>query len=316
MQKNISTATLMVLAACVIWGAQPMFVTFVVREFDPIPLVSIRYFTVGVLMLAFLAYSGEKLLPPRKAWLPLFLMGVFSVGGNNVSQFTGLRYSTVANLTIIASLTPAVTALLSLVLLQERLHKVQWFGIVTSIIGAVYLISKGSLATIVNLSFNFGDILFVVSMVAWALYTILVAYVSKYVSAYSAVAWAGLLGSLTTAAYSVATGQFALPYDLSLLAWGSYFYVIFIGSIVGMICWNKGIRIVGPSQGAVFMNLMPLVGIICGILFLHEKFYPSEAVGGILIIAGVYLTTHYNHVAYKLAKYLVKRRRQKSLTNS
>ena len=126
----------MVLAACVIWGAQPMFVTFVVREFDPIPLVSIRYFTVGVLMLAFLAYSGEKLLPPRKAWLPLFLMGVFSVGGNNVSQFTGLRYSTVANLTIIASLTPAVTALLSLVLLQERLHKVQWFGIVTSIIGA------------------------------------------------------------------------------------------------------------------------------------------------------------------------------------
>ena len=304
MQKKISAATLMVLAACVIWGAQPMFVTFVVREFDPIPLVSIRYFTVGVLMLAFLAYSGEKLLPPRKAWLPLFLMGVFSVGGNNVSQFTGLRYSTVANLTIIASLTPAVTALLSLVLLQERLHKVQWLGIITSIIGAVYLISKGSLVTIVKLSFNFGDILFVVSMVAWALYTILVAYVSKYVSAYSAVAWAGLLGSLTTAAYSVATGQFALPYDLSLLAWGSYFYVIFIGSIVG------------PSQGAVFMNLMPLVGIICGILFLHEKFYPSEAIGGILIIAGVYLTTHYNHVAYKLAKYLVKRRRQKSLTNS
>lgn len=92
--------------------------------------------------------------------------------------------------------------------------------------GAVYLISKGSLSTIINLNFNFGDILFCVSMVAWAFYTILVAQVSKYVSAYSAVAWAGLLGSLTTAAYSILTGQFALPYDLSALAWGSYFYVI------------------------------------------------------------------------------------------
>ena len=40
MPKNISAATLMVLSACIIWGAQPMFVTFVVREFDPIPLVS------------------------------------------------------------------------------------------------------------------------------------------------------------------------------------------------------------------------------------------------------------------------------------
>ena len=125
--------------------------------------------------------------------------------------------------------------------------------------GAVYLISKGSLSTIINLNFNFGDILFCVSMVAWAFYTILVAQVSKYVSAYSAVAWAGLLGSLTTAAYSILTGQFALPYDLSALAWGSYFYVIFIGSLVGMLFWNKGIRVIGPSQAAVFMNLMPLV---------------------------------------------------------
>lgn len=50
MPKNISAATLMVLSACIIWGAQPMFVTFVVREFDPIPLVSIRYFTVGVVL--------------------------------------------------------------------------------------------------------------------------------------------------------------------------------------------------------------------------------------------------------------------------
>ena len=141
-----------------------------------------------------------------------------------------------------------------------------------------------------------------------AFYTILVEQVRKYVSAYSAVAWAGLLGSLTTAAYSILTGQFALPYDLSALAWGSYFYVIFIGSLVGMLFWNKGIRVIGPSQAAVFMNLMPLVGIICGIAFLDESFYTSEAVGGALIIAGVYLTTQYRLLAYKLARYLVKRR--------
>ena len=59
-----------------------------------------------------------------------------------------------------------MTALLSLVLLHERLHKLQWLGIAASIIGAVYLISKGSLSTIINLNFNFGDILFCVSMVA------------------------------------------------------------------------------------------------------------------------------------------------------
>ena len=61
MPKNISAATLMVLSACIIWGrTADVCVTFVVREFDPIPLVSIRYFTVGVVLLAALAYSGEN----------------------------------------------------------------------------------------------------------------------------------------------------------------------------------------------------------------------------------------------------------------
>ena len=55
--------------------------------------------------------------------------------------------------------------------------------------------------------------------------------------------------------------------------------------------------------------------IICGIAFLEESFYTSEAVGGALIIAGVYLTTQYRLLAYKLARYLVKRRRQKSLND-
>ncbi|WP_293726416.1 EamA family transporter [uncultured Phascolarctobacterium sp.] len=70
-------------------------------------------------------------------------------------------------------------------------------------------------------------------------------------------------------------------------------------------------RVIGPSQAAVFMNLMPLVGIICGIAFLDERFYTSEAVGGALIILGVYLTTQYHLLAYKLSKYLVKRRHHK-----
>lgn len=311
MPKNISAATLMVLSACIIWGAQPMFVTFVVREFDPIPLVSIRYFTVGVVLLAALAYSGEKLLPPRKAWLPLFLMGVLSVGGNNVAQFTGLQYSTVANLTIIASLTPAVTALLSLVLLHERLHKLQWLGIAASIIGAVYLISKGSLAAILTLSFNIGDVLFFTSQVAWALYSIIVVRIIDDVSPFAIVAWSGLLGSLTTAAGAAYFGHFELPSLLSPLALGSYLFVIFAGGLIAMIFWNKGTGIVGPSQAAVFMNIMPLVGIICGVLFLDEQLLISQAIGGALILGGVYLTTQYRTVAYRLAKYFTRRQRKR-----
>ena len=78
-----------------------------------------------------------------------------------------------------------------------------------------------------------------------------------------------------------------------------------------MIFWNKGTGIVGPSQAAVFMNIMPLVGIICGVLFLDEQLLISQAIGGVLILGGVYLTTQYRTVAYRLAKYFIRHHRKR-----
>ena len=198
MQTNKLTASALLICTCVIWGIQPMFAKFVVREMSPIPMVSIRYTIVALTLFAMLAWRGEKLLPPRRTWPALFTMGILGVCINNVTQFTGLQYSTVTNFTIIATLTPIVTALLSFVLIHERLHRLQWLGICSSLCGALYLLSNGSLAAILTLSFNIGDVLFFTSQVAWALYSIIVVRIIDDVSPFAIVAWSGLLGSLTT----------------------------------------------------------------------------------------------------------------------
>lgn len=203
-----------------------MFAKFVVREMSPIPMVSIRYTIVALTLFAMLAWRGEKLLPPRRTWPALFTMGILGVCINNVTQFTGLQYSTVTNFTIIATLTPIVTALLSFVLIHERLHRLQWLGICSSLCGALYLLSNGSLAAILTLSFNIGDVLFFTSQVAWALYSIIVVRIIDDVSPFAIVAWSGLLGSLTTAAGAAYFGHFELPSLLSPLALGSYLFVI------------------------------------------------------------------------------------------
>ena len=311
MQTNKLTASALLICTCVIWGIQHMFAKFVVREMSPIPMVSIRYTIVAMTLFAMLAWRGEKLLPPRRTWPALFTMGILGVCINNVTQFTGLQYSTVTNFTIIATLTPIVTALLSFVLIHERLHRLQWLGICSSLCGALYLLSNGSLAAILTLSFNIGDVLFFTSQVAWALYSIIVVRIIDDVSPFAIVAWSGLLGSLTTAAGAAYFGHFELPSLLSPLALGSYLFVIFAGGLIAMIFWNKGTGIVGPSQAAVFMNIMPLVGIVCGILFLDEHFLAAQAVGGVLILSGVYLTTQYRTVAYRLAKYFTRRQRKR-----
>ena len=126
MPKNISAATLMVLSACIIWGAQADVRHFCRPRVRPDP--SGQY----PLFYSRRSAAGSAGLQRRKtaATTQGLAAAVFDGRPQRWRQQCCAIYRpailTVANLTIIASLTPAVTALLSLVLLHERLHKLQW----------------------------------------------------------------------------------------------------------------------------------------------------------------------------------------------
>ena len=295
--KSKTTAQLLIAVACITWGVQPMFVKFVIRELNPVPLVSLRYFIVSIFLFVLLAFRCEKIIPPRSTWSSLVILGFLGVCINNVTQFIGLHYSTVSNFTIIATLNPVVAATLSTILLGERLHRIQWLGIASSLGGALYLLSNGSLQVILNLDFNRGDILFFISQVAWSLYSIVIMRIAGIISPFAIVAWSALIGSTALAVGSFYTGTFILPATLSPLAAWSYAFVIFFGGFVAMVCWNEGTGIIGPSQAAIFMNLLPLIGIVCGVVFLGEEFHIAQCLGAIFILSGVYLATHHYTVA-------------------
>lgn len=306
MQKKSSTAALLIATSCIIWGIQPVFVKYLVKEMNPITVVSFRYVVVSATLFLIMGLRGQIKVPSRDIWLPLIAMGILGTCINNVTQFIGLQYSSVSHSTVISAITPVITALLSYILIKERLHILQCIGIFFSLSGVLYLISQGSLQTIINMDFNPGDILFVVSQTAWALYSIILVRIIDRISALEIVAWSGIVGSIMTGLFGVVTGNFIIPSSLSPLAWLSYMIIIFGGGLLALLFWNKGADVIGPSQASVFMNLMPLAGILSGIIFLGEEFHVSTAIGGSFILGGVYLTTQYKKIIGQLSKLLVK----------
>src|SRR5262249_56150169 len=76
----------------------------------------------------------------------------------------------------------------------------------------------------------------------------------------------------------------------STTAWG---VVIFQGTIgtLSHVWYYRGVRAVGPSVTAIFMNLQPLVGVGLATLLLGERLGLSQLFGAFLILGGVWLTT-------------------------
>lgn len=299
MDKNFSKVYVFLSLAAILWGAQPVVVKGVLKELSPIMITFHRYVGISAILLIILIMNnGRHVLPPARHAFTLILMGVSGITLNNVLQFEGLRYSTVINCTLVSSTTPALTALLTAVFLREQMNAVQWTGMIISLFGVLFLVTHGSIDTIMNLSFNYGDILFFFSQVCWAIYSVLGRKVMAEMSPVATTAWAGLAGAVMTGMLAVWAG-IDLTASVTSTGLASMSYMIIGGGVLAMTWWNRGVKTVGPGQAAIFINIMPLIGMIFAVIFLGEHLGWREIVGGMWIISGVYLNTQSEQITWR-----------------
>ena len=283
--------------AAVLWGMQPMFVKWLVQSMTPVTLTLMRYLLISLVMFVLLFWqkdSHRRPISPRN-WMLLALMGFSGIAINNIVQFEGLKLSTATNSTLIASASPTVTAALAALFLKERLIPLQWVGMLISFFGALFLLTKGRLDVLLNLSFNRGDVYFVIAQTGWSVYALLSVPVLREISATRAVAWSGLIGSALSALWGIASGQLLFP-PMTPGVLGAFAYITFGGGVCAMLCWNLGVRAVGASEASIFLNILLVIGLFCGVTFLDEPFRIQQGCGSLAILGGVYLLTHSHKV--------------------
>ena len=96
----------------------------------------------------------------------------------------------------------------------------------------------------------------------------------------------GLLALLPVYGLSV-TGGARMTVTVESVA--ALLYVAVFASILAYLCWNRGVREVGPNRAGVFLNLMPVFGAFLAILFLGERIALYHAVAAALVFGGIVL---------------------------
>lgn len=297
MQPSIKKVYFLLILTAALWGGNPIAVKGILDEISPLMLIFVRFIGISVILLAIIFYKeGRQAWPPRKHVPALIMMGFTGIVLNNGLQFTGLQYSTAINCTLVSTLTPAITALLAGIFLDEHMRRQQWLGIAISFIGTLYLIAHGSLDNLRSLTFNQGDILFVIAQISWVFYSILGQKVMEDMSPLATTAWASLAGAILIGVTILYEGIEA-PVHLSYLGWFSMVYMIIGSGILAFIWFNIGVSVVGSNNTAIFFNIIPLTGMLLAVVLLNEHLGWQEMFGGIWIMLGVYLTTHQSEVS-------------------
>jgi drug/metabolite transporter (DMT)-like permease len=137
-----------------------------------------------------------------------------------------------------------------------------------------------------------GDLLFLVSCAAWALYVICSKrWLTDWPPAKATTATM-LVALVTVLPGWLAAGGPREFSGLSGTAWLSLAYLSILSSALAYLFWNNAVEGLGPVKASYFIYIEPFSALLSAYLLLGEKAAPAAFAGGLLILAGVYLVGH------------------------
>jgi drug/metabolite transporter (DMT)-like permease len=232
---------------------------------------------------------GRIPVPAPRQLLPLLLLGLTGVLTYNYFFFSGLKTITASRASLIIAANPAVIAIFSSLFLGERLTVLRCTGILLSVAGAIVVITGGDPVRILSGGVGQGELFLFACVVSWASYSVLGKVVMRDLSPLLAATYACVLGGACLFPPAIHEGLLGRIPEYSPSVWLGVLYLGLLGSALGFIWYYEGVQRIGPSRTGVFINIVPVSSILLAVLILGEPFYPSLAVGAVLVVGGVVL---------------------------
>jgi len=212
------------------------------------------------------------------------ILGITSITIFNSTVYYSLYYMQVISGVLMISTIPVWIMFISSILGIEKTNKFQIFGVILSLLGVLFIITKSDMNIIKNLAFNRGDLIMAIGMFAWALYSALLkkkSYEISQITLLEVVIITGLIFLIPIYILEMNFGNQILlgkPFILTLT------YVVLFPGLASFFFWIKGIAIIGANRAGVFLHLMPVFGSIMAIILFDEKFMFYHLLGAIFII--------------------------------
>jgi drug/metabolite transporter (DMT)-like permease len=253
------------------------------HRIDPFPLTAIRYgVAVPVWIGLLIAIEGRRALRPDGRTLELFVLGSLGFAGFNLLGYLGLEHTRPQDAALIVAAQPLLTVLVLWLTARQTPARATLVAMAVALLGVALVISRGDPSNLGHGSE--GDLMVLVGSVGWVFYTLGARRFAGFspLRYTTLTASAGTLTILAATAAMTATGSEAIPGPGDVAAdWLQVLFVIFLGGVIAVMAWNEGVRRLGPANGALFINLVPVVAFAIAI---GQGYRPGEfEIAGALI---------------------------------
>ena len=277
-------------AVAFFWGGTFVAGRFLAGSAHPVSAAFFRFaIASGCLLLAVCMSEGRLPRLDARQALAVAALGLTGVFAYNLFFFNGLSLIGAARAALIIALNPVAITLCSALIYRESLPLSRLVGIPLSVIGALVVITRGQPLQVFSGGVGRGELLIFGCVLSWTLYSVIGKTAMRGLSPLAAVCWSSIAGTLLLSIPALAYGSLPEAAHFSWPVWCSIGYLGLFGTVVGFLWYFEGIQTIGPSRAAVFINFVPVNGVLLATLLLGEPLDISLLGGGLLVVLGAYL---------------------------
>lgn len=297
MNHALTPATaLMLVVPPLLWAGNAVVGRMVNTMVPPITLNFLRWAIALLILLPLASWVYRRGSGMWAHWRNLAVLGLLGIGLYNALQYLALQSSTPINVTLVASSMPVWMLLIGWLFFGARVSRTQVAGAALSIIGVLFVLSRGEWRQLTALRLVPGDMFMILATIAWSLYSWLLTRSSvpdnirrDWAAFLLAQVTFGVVWSGAFAAGEWAVSDAHIQWGWPLIA--ALLYVAVGPAVVAFRCWGAGVQRVGPSVAAFFSNLTPLFAALMSSAFLGEIPHVYHGVAFALIVGGIVLSS-------------------------
>ena len=229
----------------------------------------------------------------RQTWRTLTLIAITGVLGYQVFFMNGMRLTAAGDASLIITFNPIFTVLLAAPMLGQQISRKMFVGLFCGFIGVAVVTGWSPNTDIPFEDRILGDLMILLASLNWAMTTNNTKRMMEQrngeqkATTLEIVVWYSLIGTvLLTPLAAWETWQHGIP-EPTLTDWYAIIYLAAISTVLAYYWFAIGVEKLGATAASSYIFLMPVFGVLGGVVLLDENIGWTLLLGFILIVIGV-----------------------------
>lgn len=290
MNQRKTTGHIALLFANIIFGVNNPIARFLMPDLlDPIALTFFR-FLGGMLLFWIASVFVKREHVPFKDIVLLFFASIFGLTLNQLPFFIGLSMTSSIDASIVVTMLPIITMILSAIFLKEPITQLKAIGVLVGASGALIIVFGGATEQ-VGSGNMLGNLIVFLAVIGFAIYlTMFKKLIDRY-HPITIMKWMFLFATITGLPFSYANIIEANYAGLSAMSWISVGYVIVFATFLGYLLLPIGQKVLRPTTLSMYNYVQPIVASIVAVMMGLDKFGYHQGLSALLVFSGVYIVT-------------------------